>query len=212
MLILYLEEYCSNFLSQVVPFLLNHLRLNLEQIAACLGRNEDDAAVLLHQIVRRMATTPGLPRDRPDANWASKANRRVWEGEFGRAFVAPEVGRLPETARRLAEAVAGDQSAADAALAAIVNERRADPASAADGGEPLLDNPRFWTPRQRINVASLVHKVGEARLKEACPVLSRFLAEQDVLEQLQYLPDVIRLQSLLIKNFAKTLESSMVRA
>ena len=167
--------------------------------------------MLLHQIVRRMATTPGLPRDRPDANWASKANRRVWEGEFGRAFVAPEVGRLPDTARRLAEAVAGDQSAADAALAAIVNERRADPAAAADG-EPLLDNPRFWTPRQRINVASLVHKVGEARLKEACPVLSRFLAEQDVLEQLQYLPDVIRLQSLLIKNFAKTLESSMVRA
>ena len=168
--------------------------------------------MLLHQIVRSMATTAELPRDRPDANWASKANRRVWEGEFGRAFVAPEVGRLPDAARRLAEAVAGDQSAADAALAAIVNERRADPASAADGEPPLLDDPRFWTPRQRINVASLVHKVGEARLKEACPVLSRFLAEQDVLEQLQHLPDVIRLQSLLIKNFAKTLESSMVRA
>ena len=76
----------------------------------------------------------------------------------------------------------------------------------------MVDNPRFWAPRQRINVASLAHKVGEARLKEACPVLSRFLAEQAVLEQLQHLPDLIRLQSLLIKNFAKTLESSTVRA
>ena len=75
-----------------------------------------------------------------------------------------------------------------------------------------MENPRFWAPRQRINVASLVRKVGEARLKEACPVLSRFLAEQAVLEQLRHLPDLIRLQSLLIKNFAKTLESSMVRA
>ena len=92
-----------------------------------------------------------------------------------------------------------------------MTERHAD-ADASAATELLLDNPRFWAPRQRINVASLAHKVGEARLKEACPVLSRFLAEQSVLEQLQYLPDVIRLQSLLIKNFAKTLESSTVRA
>ena len=92
-----------------MPFLLNHLRLNLEQISACLGRNEDEAMVLLHQIVNRMATTPGLHRDRPDANWASKAARRIWENEFGRSFVDPEVKRLPEKVRRLAEAVAGDQ-------------------------------------------------------------------------------------------------------
>ena len=104
--------------------------------------------------------------------------------------------------------MAGDQSAADAALAAILTERHADPDAAPT--ELLVDNPRFWAPRQRINVASLVHKVGEVRLKEACPVLSRFLAEQAVLEQLQHLPDVIRLQSILIKNFAKTLESSSV--
>ena len=104
--------------------------------------------------------------------------------------------------------MAGDQSAADAALAAILTERHADPDAAST--ELLVDNPRFWAPRQRINVASLVHKVGEATLKEVCPVLSRFLAEQAVLEQLQHLPDVIRLQSILIKNFAKTLESSSV--
>ena len=87
---------------QVVPFLLNHLRLNLGQIAACLGRNEDEAVVLLHQIVNRMATTPGLHRDRPDANWASKAARRAWENKFGRSFVEPEVGRLPEKVRMVA--------------------------------------------------------------------------------------------------------------
>ena len=56
-----------------------------------------------------MSTTPGLPRERPDANWGSKAARRGWEGEFGRAFVDPEVARLTEKVRGLAEAVAGDQ-------------------------------------------------------------------------------------------------------
>ena len=128
--------------SQVVPFLLDHLRLNLEQIAACLGKNEDEAVVLLHQIVHRMATAPGLPRARQDAHWGTKAARRAWEAEFGRACVEPEVGRLEERVRRLAEAVADDQSAADAALAAILTERRADDAAATT--ELLVDNPRFW--------------------------------------------------------------------
>ena len=129
--------------SQVVPFLLDHLRLNLEQIAACLGKNEDEAVVLLHQIVNRMSTfTTGLARTRQDAHWGSKAARRVWEAEFGRSFVVPEVGRLDERVRRLAEAVADDQSAADVALATIMTERRADDAAAAT--ELFVDNPRFW--------------------------------------------------------------------
>ena len=67
-------------------------------------------------------------------------------------------------------------------------------------------------PRQRINVASLVHKVGEARLKDACPVLSRFLESQSILKQMGSLPDIVRLQLLLNKSFAQTLESSAVSA
>jgi hypothetical protein len=196
----------------VVPFLMNHLRLNLEQIAAVLNRNEDEAGILLHQIIHRMSTTPKLLVRDDTASWMGKSLRAKWETEFARVFLDPEIERLPQKVRQLKEIVSEDQSAADDALTVILNER-------CDGEEQeekanatglLIDDPRFWMPRQRVNVASLTHKVGEKRLAALCPVLTRFQREQVLLTEVQHLPDILKLQLFLVKKFSKRLESTEV--
>jgi len=67
-------------------FLVNHLLLNLRQISDCLRKSENEAILLLHQIIARFDRVRHIQGD-----WRlnTKASVRKWEEEFVKYYVQP---------------------------------------------------------------------------------------------------------------------------
>ncbi|KAI8513635.1 hypothetical protein Bbelb_079590 [Branchiostoma belcheri] len=63
----------------------------------------------------------------------------------------------------------------------------------------LADLPEMWRHRPQINLESLTQTMAENQLQ--LPVLEKFIAEKEVLEAMRHLPDILRLQKLLITQY-----------
>ena len=199
---------------ELVPkFLMDHMELNIKQIAAQLNRNEDEAQVkkstkrvcvfslhlfkfqvLIHAVIRRMFENAGALQSR--GNLGSKKNREIWEKEFGAMILSPEVDGLAGTLTDLARIVKNDQNSADDALLMILSEKM--PQDEDDQIQDSVAQLQFWIPRQKINLESVPHKVGKQRMKNKLPILSKLLEYRETLELTNVLPEILKLHMKLM--------------
>ncbi|CAG0886586.1 unnamed protein product [Cyprideis torosa] len=185
-------------------FLLDHLMLNIEQIAAHLGRNEDDAQVLLHIVIQRMfKRIEGVPAV---IGLNTKKGRQEWEGAFARHVLNPEIAGLGEAVDHLTAMVADDQATADNELFAILNEKT----SQVTDVTRIVDQPCFWIPREKISLDSLPYKVGQERLKRRCPNFSRFVTNELVLSRVGQLPGILRMHTIFMRKLGNRVDSAEV--
>ncbi|XP_078674105.1 E3 ubiquitin-protein ligase rnf213-alpha-like isoform X2 [Branchiostoma floridae x Branchiostoma belcheri] len=176
-------------------FLWQHLELDLQQLGRALGRSADDAALFMHLILHNLLT-PGAQAAAGD--WSSKASRRQWEEAFMVRCVNPILHRgLDAMLQQANAALHTDDRLSNNPLLQLLCEV-VTPRERLDL-DRLADLPEMWRHRPQINLESLTQTMAENQLQ--LPVLEKFLAEKEVLEAMRHLPDILRLQKLLITQY-----------
>jgi hypothetical protein len=187
----------------VTGFLLRHLCLNLQQIAVALGKSEDEAQALLHSVVHVMSTKRIAARD---IHCTTKEGRARWEEEFAKQFIGTEMCKdLEAKVKRIRDEAKTDQSAAENVIWQILNESE----TGSNSPRPMA-NPRLWFPRSRLDLASLPQRVGSKNLRGECPILQAMLDREKTLAQVQNLPQILELQSILREKFDRRLDNHEV--
>ena len=183
----------------VEEFVANHLLLNLKQISDCLGKSENDAIVLLHQVISRLGKVRCIGGD-----WRldQKAKVKTWEVEFVKQYIKPAHGCLENDIVRQRTAVSDDKEEAATVLNEIIYEKSA----ATVDRSKVLDLPQFWMPRENIRVEGIESKIGSKRLKDHCPFLLKILQKENIFRELAQLPKLIELARFVTKNYSRQLE------
>ncbi|KAI8522257.1 hypothetical protein Bbelb_020110 [Branchiostoma belcheri] len=211
-------------------FLWQHLELDLQQLGRALGRSADDAALFMHLILHDLLTpeaqaaagdwsSKASRRQWEEAFMVRCVNPILHQGgqTSGQAVVT-----LAVLAATVAWPVAlnsisnrNGKTGLDALLqqtnAALHTDDRLSnnpllqllcevvtPRDRLDL-DRLADLPEMWRHRPQINLESLTQTMAENQLQ--LPVLEKFLAEKEVLEAMRHLPDILRLQKLLITQY-----------
>jgi len=190
----------------VGEFLLRHMEMNLKQAAKLIEGSEDDAEVLLHDIVTRLSQQVN-----GTGSFQSKQAVTTWEEGFARTVLRPAACQLNETLNAAAEQLQDDQLASAATLsvvdALLVGNGQGDVTQ--QGPDSILNHFVFWRPVKRADPSSLVARVGgEDQLRELCPSLARAILDRgfSVASALRYLPSIVRLQEWLIRRFSSKLD------
>ncbi|XP_078611724.1 E3 ubiquitin-protein ligase RNF213-like isoform X2 [Branchiostoma floridae x Branchiostoma japonicum] len=177
-------------------FLWQHLELDLQQLGRALGRSADDAALFMHLILHNLLTPEAQAPAAGD--WSSKENRRRWEEAFMARCVNPILHRGLDTMLQQANtALHNDDRLSNNPLLQLLCEV-VTPTERLNL-DRLADLPEMWRHRPQINLESLTQTMAENQLQ--LPVLEKFLAEKEVLEAMRHLPDILRLQRLLITQY-----------
>ncbi|XP_066291012.1 E3 ubiquitin-protein ligase RNF213-like isoform X3 [Branchiostoma lanceolatum] len=177
-------------------FLWRHLELDLQQLGRALGRSADDAALFMHLILHNLLT-PGV-QAAAAGDWSSKDSRRRWEEIFMATCVNPILHQgLDAMLQQANMALHNDDRLSNNPLLQLLSEV-VTPTERLNL-DRLADLPEMWRHRPQINLESLTQTMAENQLQ--LPVLEKFLAEKEVLEAMRHLPDILRLQRLLITQY-----------
>ncbi len=217
--------------NQVVDFLKRHLVRHIEHVAQLLGRNEDDAHILLNRVIHRLYVgcqesadlTTKIRRDlnlgNAELSLSSKKGRLGWETLLSNLVLRPEIEAFEENARDFMrcwneeEEKMAERSTKNA-LTEVLEEMPG--VEERNGGmqdvrkKDFFDDSLFWKIRIRLNLANVALKTGEDRLKEESPNFSRFLSKKPCLEQMQHLCSVVKLHETLVTQFHRRLDSSQL--
>ena len=175
-------------------FFAEHLLLNLTQIANGLGKGEDDAIVLLHQVIVGLKGGAG---DRGDWRLSTKATVKPWENEFAQTCIRPVLARLETDLGRHTDAVKQDKEEATSVLQDILFEKKPDVCDR----KRILDLPQLWTPREAITVEGIKAKIGQDKMKTNCPFFNKIFEEETIFRELKRLPSLLELARFVVKNY-----------
>ncbi len=192
---------------EVQEFLVEHLCVNLQQVAKQLGKNEDEAQILLHKVIQRVGN--GGAQKSGSNPFNSKATRESWEHDFASKIIAPETEALSATLNAFREAVQMETALAENALEDTLNEQ---PGTEFSSDDNLLCQPHLWGSHARVDLSNVAFKVGGHNLlKVRCPNFARMLENQKVLAEMARLPDILAMHEMLSRKLGGRIESNEVR-
>jgi hypothetical protein len=169
-------------------FFLDHVKKDLFVIGKTLSRGEDEVAMLLHEVLH---TISQMDATDVDNSLASKSIRKDWEDAFVRKALTP-LKTITAVVEGAIERIR-QESEMDMTFMAVheKTEREA-------GLTQTL-----WAYRSRITLQDLgavLRSTGNPRDK--FPLLDYFLARENTCRALQFLPDVIQLQKVLVSCYS----------
>ena len=197
--------------------LLEFLSANFRQISQSLGKSEEFAQLLLHNVISAMAqrttSATAANKDVLDSQWRSKTEVNLWETEFARAFIKPSLVTLDRQMELFRQEIRNDDGMACKSLLDILDERGGgQEANGVEPNIPQVQQPQFWHPREGwVTTASLRHKIGDDELKNKCPNLDRMLKRQNELSYVVHLPEILELQYTLTEHFNYALDVTDLR-
>ena len=180
-------------------FIIEHLLLNLKQIAECLGQSENEAIVLLHQIIQSLGKLKHV-----QGNWLLNTKQSVapWELIFVKTYIQPDLRSLENSVSRHRTAIQEDKEEASNVLQEIIYEK----SQATDDKSKVLGLTQFWRPRENISIAGLETKIGAPRFKVHCSFLKRLLDAEITFREITHFPKLIELASFLVHNYSRQME------
>jgi hypothetical protein len=188
--------------TQTQKFLMDHMRMNIQQLATILGKNEEYAQLLLHKVLYSMVTSDA--RHQGQDEWSSKAAVMEFETDFAKEIIRPLLNGLDGNMVNLRALFKADLDGAKSAILSVVEE---------EGDSEVADSPwqpQFWHPRSIINILSLEHKISSKKMKDRCPNLTRLLQDQHILTEVAALPEILKLQRKVKAIFDLRLDSNTV--
>lgn len=183
-------------------FLMDHMRLNIQQLATILGKNEEYAQLLLHKVLYSMVTSD--TKHQVLDEWSSKAAVMEFETDFAKNIIRPLLNGLDGNMVNLRALFKADLDGAKSAILSVVEE---------EGDSEVADSPwqpQFWHPRSIITILNLEHKMSSKKMKDRCPNLTRLLKEQQILTEVAALPEILKLQRKVKAIFDLRLDSNTV--
>ncbi|XP_048586969.1 E3 ubiquitin-protein ligase rnf213-alpha-like isoform X2 [Nematostella vectensis] len=194
----------------VQQFLWNHVANDLRLLTQSSGRSVDDAILIVHLLIRNIATHAQMNA----GNYGmlkSKQARDQWEQQFNQVVLAPTLVNVNESIQQSLQLIANDT-------------RFGMHLSFTGGSDPLLRqlyeldagaedltqgiNPgctALWRHRNPVSLDHVTRAFNESETDQY-PVLKAFLEQESVLRAIRLLPDVLRLQRLLMERFHRTLD------
>ncbi|KAI6647050.1 E3 ubiquitin-protein ligase [Oopsacas minuta] len=174
--------------SKDIPnFFTEHLERDLTDLSGLTGKSFEEIVFFLHLITksimenaRELCTIP--------TELTQKELREQWEREFNNKFIQPILNSLNTDVQRQMEQVLSEKRIANNPFLRMVYEK--------DDSEPNNPLPHLWRYRTIVSLEHFSQSFSTADLntKNKCPLVDKFLKEENKLFVTRYLPDIVQLQ------------------
>ncbi|XP_067056125.1 E3 ubiquitin-protein ligase rnf213-alpha-like isoform X2 [Acropora muricata] len=208
-------QHVSAFINPTVPpaelsrFLWDHLQLDVELLAKSLGRSVDETILCVHMILACMtAHVSNLQQSMIAApNLTSKESRKEWEMAFSSSVVTLTLTNLEVQIQHCHELMVGDNRLGNNPLMRLLYEVDV-PADSLTGGI-LPSCSALWRYRTQVTLDHFSHTFQQevsSTDTSRNKVLAEFLQQEHKLRALYFLPDIVKLQRLLMDQFHRRID------
>ncbi|KAI6655776.1 E3 ubiquitin-protein ligase [Oopsacas minuta] len=176
-----------------------HLERDIMDLVKLTGKNFGEVVFYLHLIIKSLMETSEQTCD-INTELRQYKLREQWEREFDKKFIQPILTSLNTDVQKQMEQVLSEKGIANNPLLRIVYER--------DESEPNNPLPHFWRYRTIVSLEHFSQSFSTADLntKNKCPLVDKFLKEENKLFVTRYLPDIVQLQRRVGDKFLHRLE------
>ncbi|XP_022796391.1 E3 ubiquitin-protein ligase rnf213-alpha-like isoform X1 [Stylophora pistillata] len=189
-------------------FLWQHLQRDLDVLGRALGRSVDDAALTVHLVLARMISrNGGQTANAHDMRLRTRESRRSWEKDFCSEILVPVITNLDEKLQSASKLLMGDERFGKDPLVRQLYEFDEHVEDLSQGVRPMSRS--LWKYRQHITVEDLSSSFQREVFyggKDEFKVLNAFLKQEHKLRFVQFLPEVVRLQRLLMDRFHRRID------
>jgi hypothetical protein len=188
-------------------FFWSHFELDARLFAKAIGRNVEDAVVVCHKFLENVTNTCDSLQERiGNGLLVSIEERNHWEAAFTNKYVIPLLQEMQSKMMGWLQAVMKDQKIDNSPIIRRIYELE-NPAD-------HTCSPRLWRYRVRVSIDHLSHTLEQnmgMSEQDQCRLLREFLKQEPKLRALHYLPDILRLQRLLMEKYDRLISQSEAR-
>ncbi|KAJ7339392.1 hypothetical protein OS493_005787 [Desmophyllum pertusum] len=192
----------------VEQFLWQHLQRDLDVLGRALGRSVDDAALAVHLVLQRMISlNGGQTANAHDMRLQSRDSRRNWETDFCSVIIVPVITHLDQNLQKVSRLMMEDERFGRDPLVRQLYEFDEHVEDLTLGVKPMSRS--LWKYRGQITVEHLGNSFQQEVLsggEQQYKVLDAFLKQEHKLRFVQFLPDIVRLQRLLMDRFHRRID------
>ncbi|XP_078381354.1 E3 ubiquitin-protein ligase rnf213-alpha-like isoform X3 [Oculina patagonica] len=190
-------------------FLWDHLQMDVEVLASSLGRSIDDTILCIHMVLVQMTARVSNPQQAINVAYdlKSKQSRRDWETAFSASVVTPVLTNPEQQIQRCLEMLVGDKRLGNNPLMRQLYEVDVPSEALTDSVPPTC--PALWRYRTQVTLDHFSHTFQQEVLStdnERNKVLAEFLRQEHKLRALRFLPDIVKLQRLLMDKFHRRID------
>ncbi|XP_077981790.1 E3 ubiquitin-protein ligase RNF213-like [Glandiceps talaboti] len=200
--LIHLKGKSSLSSEEVVDFLSQHMKMDVQLLAKAIGRSEEEANLTLHLVLCSMMTPPCEQTDyNYDVTLNSKEDRSKWEHIFAHNIIGPAIENLEKKLEATTILMAEDAELETGLLSVALFEKDRPCKNIV---QPVFLIPFLWRYQARPSLRHLkgiLQGIQEQDNKVNYPVLSEFMKSEHKLCAVRYLPDIVELQILLKRLF-----------
>ncbi|WAR11572.1 RN213-like protein [Mya arenaria] len=190
-------------------FFWNHMEKDLNDLSNTLGITFDDALLLMHFVVQHIFGNidKDLKTKPTVCNLTTNEDRAEWETEFSERFLQDI---LKDLDRRLQEI--NNKLTDDTELGRLIYEQEMEIKSEQ---RELQDEALVWRYRMPVTFQhmrqSFESTYGSQARRDELIVLENFVREDDILKALQYIPNIMKMQRVLISKYQRRIDKLEAR-
>ncbi|XP_014379404.2 E3 ubiquitin-protein ligase RNF213-like [Alligator sinensis] len=173
-------------------FFQEHLEKDITFLAESLGRNIDDATIIVHLFLRYLLDSTE-DEEMTVKSMHEKEDRKNWESCFKTLTHSIFQGLKDKLASAKQEIAEGAHSSSILKIAEGQTLPFSDLSSTG-----LINKPCIWQFEQKMTVQHLTHLIQQENGTNQFPVLLEILSKHQNIQYMQHLPDVLSLQHTLI--------------
>ncbi|XP_062572465.1 E3 ubiquitin-protein ligase rnf213-alpha-like [Saccostrea cucullata] len=187
----------------VLPFLWAHIEKDLLTIQRAIGKSVDDVYILIHRICNDiMEKHRNNPLNQEICILANKNSRKKWEEDFTKTYLSPVLQEMDGYLKSVNKQLANDQRLGSDPLLCLLFE--IDIPSEHSSPSTLHNVPAVWRYRSQITMDHLLHTLQVQ--SRAHQVLAMFLQEEHHLRAIRLVPNILKLQRMLIQRYQRKLD------
>ncbi|XP_061169274.1 E3 ubiquitin-protein ligase rnf213-alpha-like [Saccostrea echinata] len=187
----------------VLPFLWAHIEKDLVTIQRAIGKSVDDVYILIHRICNDiMEKHRGTQMNQEICFLANKNSRMKWEEDFTQTYLSPVLKDMDSFLKSLNKQLANDQRLGSDPLLCLLFEM--DIPSEHSSPSTLHNVQAVWRYRSQITMDHLLHTLQVQ--SRAHQVLIMFLQEEHHLRAIRLVPNILKLQRVLIQRYQRKLD------
>jgi hypothetical protein len=150
---------------ELPEFFWGHLERDVQLLATALGRNHEDAAIVVHLVLRNILTITPPTAAIPLRTLGTRDVRSQWENHFNGLYISPVLEKLESELAYAMATILNDDKQEHDPLYYLVYERT-----------PMVKDslePHLWGYRPRITLEHLTRYMQQQEKK--FPILEEFL-------------------------------------
>ncbi|KAH3784679.1 hypothetical protein DPMN_162643 [Dreissena polymorpha] len=192
--------------SEMSGFFMDHINANIEELQTILKCNAEDVVLLMHCVVNGMM----LHRETKTETYCrlqTKGDRKQWENAFSAEILNGVFGNRDQHLKTLSHVIASDERLGTDPLKKLIYEVD-NTENATDIPNNILEMRSAWCYRSPITLEHIRVQLDTAATNNRHTTLKHFLKEDYILKAVRCLPNILRLQRILLQRFRKRLDKA----